>query len=115
MPRKSLVDLIIESAQEKLARDIKILDVKKQSALWDHQVLMTADSPAQINAIVDEITETVAKKYPDMPVIRALGAVASGWVILDLGPVIVHILQEKVRQHYSLEEIWKQSGVTFHY
>jgi len=114
MPRKKLLDVIIEAAEDKLARDIKTLDVARQPSLWDVQLLMTADSEPQIRAIVDEITERLAK-VKDFPAVKAEGVVNSGWVILDIGAILVHILLPTIRAHYSLEDIWKQSGVIFHY
>ena len=115
MASKKLIDHILEAAEDKKARDIKVFDIKKQSSMWDCQILMTADSPPQIRAIVDEIKTVLNKKHSEITSVKAIGEVNSGWIILDLGDVVVHVLQEDIRKHYSLEEIWKQPGVIFHY
>jgi len=112
---KALLDVVIEAAEEKLALDIKVLDLAKGSPVWDQQIIMSAESKPQLTAITDNISEKLIKAFPNFQFKHAQGHPDSGWIILDLGDIAVHVLLEDVRKQYSLEEIWEQPGVIFHY
>lgn len=46
---------------------------------------------------------------------RWQGVVASGWILLDLGSIVVHILQTAEREYYNLEELWEKDAIVYHY
>jgi len=46
---------------------------------------------------------------------RWQGIVASGWVLLDLGSIVVHILRSAEREYYNLEELWEKDAIVYHY
>jgi ribosome-associated protein len=39
------------------------------------------------------------------------GSGQTGWVILDFGYVVVHLLSEELRGYYDLESLWNQAKV----
>ncbi len=46
---------------------------------------------------------------------RWQGIVASGWILLDLGTIVVHILRTAEREYYNLEELWEKDAIVYHY
>jgi ribosome-associated protein len=85
-------------------RDIVELDVRKLTALFDKVVIATADNNRQAAAMARNLQEKV--KAAGGRVYGVEGERAGEWVLVDLGDVVVHIMQPAVRQHYNLEELW---------
>ncbi len=99
-----LVNATIAALNDVKARDIVVLDVKKMTAMFDKVIIASADSSRQSKALSNRVQENL----------KALGAAIHGvegeqageWILVDLGAVIVHIMQPATRQYYNLEELW---------
>jgi ribosome-associated protein len=104
---KDIARSIVESASEKQADDIALLDIRKICSFADYFVICSADSDRQIEAICEEINKTLKQKgiLPH----HTEGTPDSGWVLVDLGSVIVHIFSSEQRDHYSLDDLWEKA------
>jgi ribosome-associated protein len=104
-----IVAAVVEAIEDIKGKDIIVMDVAAQSPLFERMVVASADSTRQTRAIVENVEEKL----------KALGINGRGlegktngeWVLLDLGSVIVHVMQPAVRQYYSLETLWS-TGAT---
>lgn len=97
------------AAVRKKAKSTVVLDVKEVTLLADYFVFTGGESKAQVKAIVDEIAYTFSQSGRKP---KAMEGVTEGrWVLLDFGDVIIHILQEKERDYYKLEQFWNQGLV----
>jgi len=110
---EKLLDLIIKAAENKKAEDIKVLDVSKISGLFDFLVIMSGESAPQVKALSREIGQSVKKT--GIKGFSWEGEVSSGWTILDLGEIVVHIMSEKERVYYDIESIWGKEAKVYHY
>lgn len=104
MTSKDLVDTVISSLEDIKAYDIKVLDVTKLTSLFDYMVIASADSTRQARALASNVQEKV--KSVGGSVYSVEGEQTSGWVLVDMGDVIVHIMQPAMREYYSLETLW---------
>ncbi len=84
-----------------------MLDTQKICSFADYFVICNADSTRQIEAIREEITKTL--KQDGVLPHHSEGTAASGWVLLDLGGVIVHIFSSQQREYYKLDELWGEA------
>jgi ribosome-associated protein len=91
-------------------RDIVVLDVRKMTSLFDKVVIATADSARQASAMARNVQEKL--KAQGAKIYGIEGERTGEWILLDLGAVIVHIMQPTVRQHYNLEELWTPPRAT---
>ncbi len=87
--------------------------MSKTSPVVDQIVIAGGDSEPQLRAIAKEIDAELRKR--EIKNFRWEGVPSSGWLVLDLGPVVVHLLQEEERAYYKLEELWGKGGVVYHY
>jgi len=107
-----LFKTIIKAIQDKKGNNIVSLDLKKlDEAVADFFILCEADSPLQIKAIRDHITEEVRLKTNEKPYHLEEG---DQWSLLDYVNVVVHIFQGEYRKFYDLESLWMDAGRAEH-
>ncbi len=98
-------DLILE----KKGSELTVINVEKVTSIADYLVLTTAMSSRQVSAMAKEIREFV--KHGGGNVVSVEGLDEGWWVLMDLGDVIVHIMQEDARRYYDLDMLWADGRV----
>ena len=97
----------VEVASDKQAGDILMLDMREVCPFADYFVICSGETERQIMAICDGIDEVLRKEGVTFH--RREGAIDSGWVILDFGDVIIHVLAPRERDYYMLDELWSRA------
>lgn len=92
-----------EAAEDKKAEDIAVLDLAGRTIVADAFVVMTGRSVIQTRSISDAIVEK-AVQAGVRP--RLEGTADGGWILIDLGHVVVHVFTPDQRQFYNLERLW---------
>jgi len=103
---RRIVDLLVE----KKATDTLLLDIREISLLADYFVITTGEVDRQIEAMVEELSETLKHEGRVIP-LRVEGEASSGWVLMDYGSVVVHLFSPAMRDYYRLEDLWKNARV----
>ena len=104
MTLTKLVKTTVDALDDIKGRDILTLDVRKLTSLFDKIVIASAESGRQAKAMSKNVQEKV--KAQGGKVYGVEGEQVGEWVLVDLGAVIVHIMQPAIRDHYNLEELW---------
>jgi ribosome-associated protein len=100
---------MVDAASDKKAQDIVLLDVRHISSLADYFVICSAAVERQVRAIADGVEE--ALDAVDVPPYKREGNPSDGWVLLDYGDVLMHIMSEEQRGFYRLEQLWEQAHI----
>ncbi len=95
---------MVEAASDKQAVDIIVLDTRSCCNYADYFVICSGESSRQINAIRDAVVEQLDRG--DISIIHSEGNADSGWILLDLGDVVVHIFASAIREYYGLDQLW---------
>ena len=99
-----MVRAAVAALEDIKARDIVVLDVKRMTAMFDRIIIASADSTRQGRALSVNLQEKL--KALGARVHGVEGEQAGEWILVDLGAVVVHIMQGAVRRYYNLEELW---------
>ncbi len=102
---KEMTRLACKALDAKKAIDIKVIDIQGISVMADYFIISTAGNPNQVQAMVDNVEETLEKA--GYMVKHVEGGRGSNWILMDFGDVIVHIFDEENRLFYDLERIWR--------
>lgn len=107
MTLAKLVRIVVAALEEIKAHDIEALDVTRITTLFDRMIIASGDSNRHTRAIANNVVEKV--KAGGGTVYGMEGEQTGEWVLVDLGDVLVHIMQTTVRAHYNLEELWAEA------
>jgi ribosome-associated protein len=88
------------------ARQVEVFDVSHLTSMFDRVMIASADSARQLKALASHVQEKA--KAAGGRVYGVEGEEGGEWVLIDLGDIVVHIMQPAVRTHYNLEELWGQ-------
>ena len=102
------VRLAVEAAKEKKAAGITVLELSAAGAFTDYFVICTGFSTPQVQAICTEVEEQLYKQLKREPEHRE-GTRSAEWALLDFGSFIVHVFNERARQFYDLERLWRSA------
>jgi ribosome-associated protein len=98
---------VIAALEDIKAADITVIDTSKLSSMFDRMVIASANSTRQTKALADNVV--VKLKELGEEVYGREGEDSGEWILVDLGEVLVHIMQPAVRQYYNLEELWSKA------
>ncbi|CAM8625348.1 Protein Iojap/ribosomal silencing factor RsfS [Burkholderiales bacterium] len=92
------------------AQDIQVFDTTPITTLFDRVVLASGTSNRQTRALAKSVHDKV--REAGAPVLSMEGTDTGEWVLVDLGDVVVHIMQPVTRDHFRLEDIWGEVSVS---
>lgn len=104
-----LAKKVAETAADKQASDVVLLDISQVCSFADYFVICSGNTERHIEAIQEAIREMLKKEA--LARYRREGTASSGWVLLDMGNIIVHIFAPFEREYYQLEGLWSQAPV----
>ncbi len=105
MQLAKLQKITVAALEDIKAKDIVVINTTKLTALFDRVIVATGDSNRQTKALARSVHDKV--KEAGGEVIGIEGEETGEWVLVDLGDIVVHIMQPAVRSHYNLEELWQ--------
>lgn len=105
---KLLACVIARVLDDKLGKDVSILNIGHVSSLADYFVLVTGDSTPQVKALMEAVKENIKKNFARSPV-RIESDTKNRWNLLDYGDVVVHILHRDEREAYAIEKFWNNA------
>jgi ribosome-associated protein len=109
MDIKKLQTLVVDALEDVKAQDIQVFDTVHLTAQFDRIAVASGTSNRQTKALAASVRDKVKDAGGDILGIE--GEDTGEWVLVDLGDMIVHIMQPAIRQYYRLEEIWGDKPV----
>ena len=104
MQIEDLKKLVIEAIEDLKGENILDIDVKGKTSVTDVMIIASGTSSRHVKSIANNVAEEAKKAG-----VRPLGVEGDDqgeWVLVDLGDVVVHVMQPHIREFYNLEKLW---------
>lgn len=107
---EELIKKIVKVLNDKKGIDIVLIDIRGLSSFADYFINVTAGNTRQLETIVDEIHKQLVKIGISPSNVE--GKSNSGWILVDLGDIIVNVFGNEEREKYQIEKIWNDGLIT---
>ena len=84
-----------------------MLDTRGVCSFADYFVILSGESERLIEAIYKAIDSSLERE--GITLYHCEGTPQSGWILFDLGDVIIHIFAPFEREYYQLEKLWSKA------
>lgn len=108
MNSKQLCELAIEALEDIKGIDIKVFDVLNKSSVTDIMIFASGNTSRQVKALANNVADKAKKA--GVPALGIEGDEENEWVLVDLGDVVVHVMQPSIREFYNLEKLWGEDS-----
>jgi len=105
MDIRKLQRIVVNALEDIKGKDIEVINTRKLSDMFARIVIASGDSNRQVKALAHNVEEKVREAGGE--VIGTEGEDGGEWVLVDLGDIVVHVMQPKVRKYYDLEALWQ--------
>lgn len=100
--------VIARILDDKLAKNIAVLNISQVSSLADYFVICSADTSTQVKALTGNLKEKIKNLFQRLPNGEE-NDLKNRWNLLDYGDVVVHVLQKDERETYAIEKFWNHA------
>ena len=100
--------IVARFLDEKIAKDISILNISNVSSFADYFVICSAQSNTQVRALTENLADKVKQTFKRLPLGKE-NDVKNRWNLIDYGDVVVHILHQEDREAYAIEKFWNNA------
>lgn len=105
---EKLASVIARILDDKLGKNIIILNISKVSVLADYFVVCSADTSTQVRALSSYVREKIKDIFERIPN-NYENDLRNRWNLLDYGDVVVHIMHREERENYAIEKFWNHA------
>ena len=100
---------LVNVLEDKKAENILLLDIHEIASFTDYFIICSGSSDRMLTALADAVSEAAHLLYQLPAPIE--GRPEDGWMLVDLGDVIVHLFSADQRNYYRLEQLWDKGKV----
>ena len=104
MDVRKLQKIAVAALEDIKARDIEVINTTRHTPLFDRIIIASADSARQTKSLARSVQDKVLAAGGS--VLGMEGEESGEWVVVDLGDIVVHVMQPAIRSYYNLEELW---------
>jgi ribosome-associated protein len=99
-----LLEIVIAALEDIKGVDIRVIDVRGLTAITDRMVIVSGTSSRHIKALAENVV--LEAKRHGFAALGVEGEDSTGWILVDLTDVVVHIMMPEIREFYALEKLW---------
>ncbi|MDR2507301.1 MAG: ribosome silencing factor [Candidatus Accumulibacter sp.] len=104
MNASQIVKLVVDALEDVKGKNVEVIDTSRLTPLFEWMVLATGESNRQTRALARNVQDKARES--GIGILSTEGEENGEWILVDLGEVIVHIMQPATRAYYNIEELW---------
>lgn len=97
---------LVEALEDKKAEKLVLLDIHEISSFTDYFIICSGSSDRMLQALADAVLEFAKSKQGSTPNVE--GGARNGWLVVDVGDIVVHLFSPEQRNYYKLEQLWER-------
>lgn len=97
---------LIEVLEDKKAEKLILLDIQNISSFADYFIICNGTSDRMLQALAEGIREFAKSEYG--LIVSIEGEARDGWLVVDLGDIVIHLFSPDQRGYYKLEQLWER-------
>ena len=105
MDIRKLQKIVVNALEDVKGEDIEVINTTKLTSLFDRIVVASGTSNRQVRSLARNVQDMVKEAGGEVHGIE--GEEFGEWVLVDLGTIVVHVMQPAIRSYYNLEELWQ--------
>jgi ribosome-associated protein len=102
----------VDTLEEKKGENIILLDIQEVASFTDYFIICSGTSDRMLNGLAEAAMETAKQKFEMLG--RFEGNASDGWLLVDLGDIIIHLFSPDQREYYQLEQLWSKGKILLH-
>ena len=103
-PKTETIALARAALEDLKGVDLRAIDVRSLTQITDWMLICTGTSNRHVKALAESVIEKA--KAAGLRPKGIEGLEVGEWVLVDLGDVLVHVMQAQTRAFYQLEKLW---------
>ena len=107
-----LEKIVVAALEDIKGKEIEVIDTSKLTPLFERIVIASGDSNRHVRSLARNVGDKVREAGGD--ILSTEGEDGGEWVLVDLGGIVVHVMQGAVRSYYNLEELWGAAPARAH-
>ena len=108
MNAAQLEKIVVAALEDIKGKNIEVINTAKLTPLFERIVVVSGDSNRQVRSLARNVEDKVREAGGE--ILSTEGEDGGEWVLVDLGDIVVHIMQPAIRSYYNLEELWGGKG-----
>ena len=108
MDIRKLQKIAVAALEDIKGVDIEVINTAKLTPLFERIVIACGESNRQVRSLARNVEDKVREAGGQ--VLSTEGEDGGEWVLVDLGDIVVHVMQPAIRTYYNLEELWGGKG-----
>jgi len=104
MQTDELKAIALQALEDLKGLDIVEYDVRDMTSITDVMIVASGTSDRHVKSLADAVV--TACKKAGVPPLGVEGSGEGEWVLVDLGDVVVHVMQPRIREFYALDKLW---------